>query len=564
VPRRDAIAAGIAYAEGAVSGKQPVPEPARNACRRFLHDLELAEAGRGRWAFDRDRARGPLILAEGLPNIKGPKAGHDIVLMGWQCWISINLFGFVERTTELRRFRQASIWVPRGNGKSTWLAPMALYCAFAEGEGGAEAYAAATTRDQAKIVWDTAKEMARRCPDFRRHLGVMTSVNTIYQNRTASKFVPISSDSKGLEGLNVHFACLDEIASHRTQRVYDVILTGMGKRLQPLLVSISTATFNTAGIGKQLWDYSLKILNGHVTDDRFFAVIYAADDGDDPWTEATMRKANPGWGTTVVPEQVKMIARQAKTNAAQEAIYKTRHLNLWVATNVALFSMEHWLQCETPGLDIEDFAGRRCIMGLDIANKIDLTALVLLFWDEGDDGQTRYQIFCRAWLPEARIEVAPAYAQWIDAGWLSKTPGETTSYEAIEGAILDACARFDVEACCYDPWSATQLAQRMQERNVPMIEYPMNVATMSEPTKGFDARIREHRIQHDGNPVLGWCVSNVVGHYDAKENVFPRKEKLTPDNKIDAAIAAIMALGHQMVGEDKVPQIYKETDLLLW
>ena len=200
------------------------------------------------------------------------------------------LTGFVERETGLRRFRQASIWVPRGNGKSTWVAPLALHFAFADGEGGAEAYAAAVTRDQAKIVWQTAWEMTRRAricakTSASRHRSI-ASIRSA-RHRSSS---PISSDSKGLEGLNVHFACLDEIGSHRTGRVYDVILTGLGKRLQPMLVSISTATSNNTGIGKQLWNYTIKVLDGVIEDERFFGVIYAADEDDDPWAERTMRR----------------------------------------------------------------------------------------------------------------------------------------------------------------------------------------------------------------------------------------------------------------------------------
>jgi phage terminase large subunit-like protein len=294
-------------------------------------------------------------------------------------------------------------------------------------------------------------------------------------------------------------------------------------------------------------------------------VLYAADEGDGPFAEKTMVKANPSWGVTVVPEQVRMIARQAKNNPAQEAVYKTRHLNIWVTGNQALFAMDHWAACKVEGLRLEDFAGRPCILGLDIANKIDLTALVLLFPEEGDEGKEVYSVFCRAWLPEARVESQPAYAQWISSGWLTQTPGETTDFAMIEEAILEACASFDVQAVTYDPWSATQLAQRMMERNVPMVEYPMTVSTMSEPTKAVDVTMREHRFRHDGNPVLAWCLSNVVGHRDSKDNVFPRKE--LPEHKIDAAIALIMALGQQIVrsAPESLPTIYQgDRTLLLW
>src|SRR5262249_61121348 len=134
-------------------------------------------------------------------------------------------------------------------------------------EAGAAASAPAVTRDQAKIVWTPASEMLRRAPALRQHLGIEQSAHSIFQPRSASSFLPLSSDAKSLDGLNVHFACLDEIGSHRTARVYDLILTAMGKRLQPMLISISTATANTTGIGRQIWDLTVKVLTGVIEDE---------------------------------------------------------------------------------------------------------------------------------------------------------------------------------------------------------------------------------------------------------------------------------------------------------
>jgi len=249
------------------------------------------------------------------------------------------------------------------------------------------------------------------------------------------------------------------------------------------------------------------VLTGALEDERFFAVLYTADEGDNPFAEATLVTANPSWGPTVVPEQVRMIARQARNNPAQEAVYKTRHLNIWVTGNQALFATDHWTACKFEGLRLEDFGGRPCILGLDIANKIDLTAPVLLFPEENEEGKEVCSVFCRAWLPEARVDNQPVYAQWISSGWLTQTPGETTDFSMIEEAILECCASFEVQAVTYDPWSATQLAQRMMERNVPMVEYPMNVSTMSEPTKAVDVCMRERRFRPSSWPSSSTCRS---------------------------------------------------------
>ena len=232
--------------------------------------------------------------------------------------------------------------MPRGNGKTTLAAPIGLYLTFVEGEGGAEGYAAAVTRDQARILFDAAQNMVRRSPGFRAAFGVGVGANAIHQERTASRFAPVSSDAKALDGLNVQVAVCDEIASHKTSEVYDVLLTAMGKRRHPLLLSISTATGNNTGIGKQLWDYAGRVLDGTQEDERLFALVHAADPEDDPWEEATWIKANPSWGQAVQPDAIRAIMRQARNNPAQEAAAKTRHLNVWVGADEALFSTRAW------------------------------------------------------------------------------------------------------------------------------------------------------------------------------------------------------------------------------
>jgi phage terminase large subunit-like protein len=534
---------GIDYAEGVVAGRLIAGRHVVLACRRFLADLDATTKPRSRWDFDPALAVRPIHFAELLPNIKGPLAGQTIKTMAWQRWIIINLFGFVDRRSRTRRFRQGSVWVPRGNGKSSLAAALAIYATFMEGEGGAEGYAAAVTRDQARIVWDTAKEMVDRTPVLRARFGVETSKHSIFKITSASKFVSISSDAKSLDGLNVHFAVCDEIGSHRSANVYDVLLTALGKRRQPLLVSISTATGNNAGIGKKVHDYAQRVLDGVIRDDRFFAVIYAADPGDPVWEEATWRKANPGWGVTVQPDAIQAIANQAKASPAQEIAFKTRHLNLWVSADSSLFSLEAWRRCADTSMRLQDFEGRRCWIGLDLSAKVDLTAASLIFPLHEPGEPERYAIFSRCWLPESTIASSrnPSYPGWVKEGALIATEGEVTDYEVIEDTLRDWCARFDVEAIGYDPWSARQLSQRLLNEGLPMVEVRQTVMNLSEPTKTFDALMRGRRLRHNGDPVLAWCVACVVGRRDEKDNVFPKKEK-NSDGKVDAAIATIIAL----------------------
>ena len=291
----------LLYADALASERLPASFHARLAAERFLVDHEVTTKPGNEWEFRDELANRAMLFASMMPNIKGPEAGRPIELMDWQKLVFANIFGFVERRTTTLRFRQGAVFVPKGNGKTTVSAPLALHMTFGEGEGGAEGYAAAVTRDQARILFDTAKHMVSRSAEMKREWGVGALTNSVFQEETASNFVPISSDAKALDGLNVQCAVCDEIGSHRTSEVYDALITAMGKRRQPFLLSISTATGNTSGIGKQLWDYGLRVLQQSQVDDRFFAIIYSVDDTDDPWDETTWIKANPGWGRSVRP-----------------------------------------------------------------------------------------------------------------------------------------------------------------------------------------------------------------------------------------------------------------------
>lgn len=540
------VANALAYARRTADDPAAASLHARLACERFIRDYDEAKKASCPWYFDENAALRAMVFASAMPNIKGPMAGKPLVLMDWQKLVFANIFGFKERATDARRFRQGVIYVPKGNGKTTISAPLALYMTFGEGEGGAEGYAAAVTRDQARILFETAQNMVRRSPDMRERWQVGVLTNSIFQERTASRFIPISSDAKALDGLNVSVGVCDEIGSHRTSEVYDALSTAMGKRLQPFLLSISTATQNNAGIGRQLWDYGLRVLNGLQEDDRLFAIIYTVDETDDPWDEATWIKANPAWGVSVQPDAIRAIMRQARNNPAQESSARTRHLNIWIGADEALFSTRNWTLCADRDLKIEDFEGRECHLALDLASKSDLAALVAVFPEPLDERANKYAVFARCYLNETAVLEArnASYPGWAASGELTITSGNETDYSAIEDDVLDWCRRFRVRSMAYDPWGSTQLAQRLSSLGVPMVEFRSNTQNFSEPTKELEAAIRAGRIRHDGNGPLAWCIGNVVGHFDARGNVYPRKAR--PENKIDGAIALIMGIARSM------------------
>jgi phage terminase large subunit-like protein len=538
---------GVRYADDVLSGRIPACLLVQEAAQRFQDDLAGSLLPGAPWVFRPDLAEPVMRFSQLLQNVKGPDGGKPLRLAPWQKFIIMNLYGWVESGSDTRRFRQAVIFVPRGNGKTTMCAPLMLRAAFLEGEAGSETYAASTSRDQSRILWDTTAQMLQRSPELAKSAGIKVGAHAIFQVKTGSKCVPVSSDAKSLEGLSVHLAVLDEVASHISDAVYSVMLTACGKRKHPLILSISTATGNTAGIGKQLWDYATRVLNRTQDDDRLFALIYTADTDDDPWAESTWIKCNPNWGISVQPDAIRGIMKQARNNPAQESAALTRHLNIWMGADEALFSTRAWNACKSPTeITLEDYAGQDCEVAVDLASKVDLASVAIVFPSKDDQDRDIYTVFSHNFLNEAAILEGKnaSYAGWERNGYLIQTEGNETDFATIEDHLRDLCKRFKVRSIAYDPWNATQLSQRLLAENVPMMEFKATTMNFSEPTKEFSAAIAAGRVIHDGNPVLTWAIGNVVGHFDARSNVYPRRAR--PEAKIDPAIAAIMAIARCM------------------
>jgi phage terminase large subunit-like protein len=533
------VAMALDYARQVASGKIAACLYVRQACERQLRDLKLKNWP---YRFDREAAERICRFAELLPHIKGPNAGQRIRLAPWQAFVLSTSFGWICRDTHKRRFRRVYIEVPRGNGKTTMSDAPALYMLAADGEGGAEVYSAARTRDQAKIAFWTAQQMARKSPDFLDSLGVEVLAHRIVQSRSASYFEAVSADADSLEGKNVHFGLIDEFHAHRRRDVYDAIETGAGKRDQSMLWAITTAGSDKTGICYEQRAYVLNILKRTVEDENYFGIVYTIDEGDDWTTEETWRKANPNFAVSVEPEHIAMQCRKAMQSPASQASFLTKHLNVWIQTDQALFDMRAWERCADKSLSLQMFEGEPCIVAVDLASKTDMAAVVLLFERAG-----RFVPFGRFYLPEAAVDDArnASYRGWALQGRLILTPGDVIDFAQIEADLLEISRRFRLREVAYDPWQATQLATRLQQQGAIAIEFRQTVANFSEPTKELDALMRSGKIAHDGDPVLSWMIGNVVGHYDAKENVYPRKER--PENKIDGAIALIMALGRHMV-----------------
>lgn len=548
------VAAAERYVAGVLDGTIPACKWTRRACERHRGDIARARTG-WRYHFDHARAERACSIIELLPHIKGEKAKRSelIVLGDWQCFLVVSIFGWVDRKTGLRRFRKAYIEVARKNGKSTLLAAILVVLTFFDGEAGADGFSAATTRDQARIVFRTAQEMIRKSPELRERYGVELLAHAVVQETSGSKLEALSADAHTLDGLNPHASVVDELHAHKTRKVYDVIETAMGARAQPLLVVITTAGDDIAGICYEVRTYVTKILDQVAEDDSTFGIIYTVDEADDWTTEHAWRKANPNYGVSVYPEYLADLARKAIQTPAAQANFKTKHLDVWVSSNAALYSVEAWRACARPDLTRDDLQDFPCITGVDLASTNDLCAAYDVYRDDSTDEPIFY-VLGRNYVPEDTVAASriAQYPGWDQTERLIATPGDSTDYQRIEDDLLEQ-APADRREIVLDKYQSRHLATRLQAEGITVVELAMNVSTLSEPTKMLDVLMRRQRILHDGDPVLEWAISNVVGHIDAKDNIYPRKER--PENKIDPAIAVLMALSRWLSSEISGPTV---------
>ena len=532
------------YAREVVAGKVLACKWVKLACERHLSDLKASKAKDYPYRFDAERANKVCRFLELLPHIKGIWAARreKIRLEDWQCFIECVPFGWVRKSDGMRRFRRVYIEVPRKNSKSTVTAGNGLYMLTSDGEFGAEVYAGAGSQKQAWEVFGPARLMAMKTPELQQAFSLEVNAQSLVITGKGSKFEPIIG--KPGDGASPSFSITDEYHEHPTDEQLDTMLTGMGAREQPMAWIITTAGVDTASPCYALRKEVIDTLEGTVANDRLFGVIYTVDEGD-PWdTEESLRKANPNYGVSVFADYLKGQQEDAINEPRKQSTFKTKHLNLWVGASSPYFNLERWNQLsDAPPL--ETFHGEPCWLGLDLAAKLDLCAVVKLFRRTIGE-KVHYFAYLTAYCPEEKIHEPDRrhYETWALQGHLTSTPGNVTDYDQIEADVIADSERFRIVELGFDPYNATQLTTHLAAKGVTCIEVPQTVPHLSEPMKWVQAHIVDGTIHHDGNPVFAWAIGNVTAQVDRNENVFPRKER--PENKIDPAVALIIGTGRCM------------------
>jgi phage terminase large subunit-like protein len=531
------------YALDVTQGRIAACKWVKLACQRHLDDLSAAKKGESKYYFDSAKAERAVRFVELMPHTKGKWArdGKLLVLEPWQKFFVCCVFGWMRRKDDMRRFRKALLWVPRKNGKSALAAAIGNYMFAADNEYGAEVYSGATTEKQAWEVFRPAKLMASKAGDFKEFFGIEVNASNMNIMENGSRFEPIVGNPG--DGSSPHCAIVDEYHEHKDDRLLDTMETGMGAREQPLLLMITTAGDNISGPCYAMQLDAQKMLEGATVDDQTFALIYTIDAGDDWKDIKTMQKANPNWGVSVSDDFLEAQLQQAMNNARKQSTFQTKHLNVWVGSRDAFYNIEKWRNCENKNLKLSDFKGRRAYIGLDLASRVDIAAIEILI--PTDDGG--FVQFGKHYLPYEAAQ-NEHYIGWMREGWLDVTDGEIIDFNVIKDEILELCNMFEVVELAYDPFQATMLITELMEEGVPVVEMRPTVLNFSEPMKELDSLIRSGRIQHNGDPVFTWMLSNVTAKLDRKDNVYPNKER--PENKIDGPVALIMAIGRAMQKED--------------
>lgn len=544
------------YAADVLAGRIVVCHWITQACKRAVADREASGSEDCPYAFDPAKAERVCRFIELFPHTKGKWAlkREPFVLSPWQCFFVCELFGWVRKSDGLRRFRKGVLFVPRKNGKSDLAARIGLYMLTGDNEYGAEVYSGATTEKQAWEVFRPALLMAKSSPDFISHYGVSTFKQSISVAGTASRFEPVIG--KPGDGASPTSAIVDEYHEHDTDDLVQTMVTGMGAREQPLLLIITTSGVNVSGPAYAMWLEIQQVMDGVVENDELFGLIYTIDQNDD-WTDpALLEKANPNFGVSVGSEFLLARHRDAMTKARDQGPYQTKHLNRWVGARAAYFDMPKWIAGKRD-ISLRDFGQSGVKIGLDLASKVDIAALTMLFEEGGE-----YCTFSKFYLPEATVRLGhnQHYQAWELEGRLTVTDGEMIDFARIKEDILQLARDFVIEEVAFDPHQATMLVTELMKEGISCVEVRPLVLNFSEPMKQVDALIRAGKLSHDGCPVMTWMMGNVTAKADAKDNVYPRKEK--DENKIDGPVALLMAMARAMVPKaESPPSVYASRGL---
>ena len=556
------------------------------ACQRFVNDLNDVQSGKRDDIYFDERAADHIIsfFEEFLVFYEGAFEGKPFKLTPHQCFVVGQLFGWKNKSG-FRRFRTAYIEEAKGQGKSPLAGGIGLYGLTFDDEPGAEIYSAATTREQAGILFRDARLYAEASEALTDLLNIGKH-NLAYEAEN-SFFRPVASERRGLDGKRPHFVLIDEIHEHRDDMVVRKMSAGTKGRRQSLVFEITNAGYDRHSICYQHHEYSAKVLEGVIKDDAWFTVMTGLDtcrscqaqgkttpqdgcpDCDDWRDPAVWGKANPNLEYLGVPfkEYLTRQVEEAKSMPTQENIVKRLNFCIWTESFSKWLPMDDWRACGS-AVDPEALKGRTCFGGLDLSSNIDLTAWVLVF-PPVEPGE-KYQVLCRFFVPadnmaERVMRDKVPYDVWVREKYITATPGNLIDYGFILKQIEQDAEDYRIKELAFDRWGSHKIIADLQEMGFViesknphdslLVKFGQGVASMNAPVKEVEKMVLGHEIAHGGNPVLSWNISNVSIKIDPAENRKPDKEASI--ERIDGAVALIMAIGRATLHGPAKKSIYE-------
>lgn len=519
--------------------------------------------------FDAARVDKVIAALRCLRHTQGKWAGRELAPDAWQvAYILAPVFGWVAPDDDgnyVRIVRNAYVEVPRKNGKTSLLAGLLLVLAFADGEAGAQVLAVAGSKDQARLCFDPAAQIARSSPDLKQ-AGIRALQSRIVQQSSGSYFAVAASIGDLLHGTNVHGAGIDELHVHKSAEVVDAVESGTGSRSQPLVITITTADDGRPeSVYAHKRDYIERLARGGIKQPSQYGVVFAADSLDDPFLESTWMKANPGYGVSPTKAFLADEASKAQQNPVNLARFLRLHCGIRTRQETRYFELPVWDR-NASIVDETKLRKRHAFGGLDLASTSDLTALCWLFPDDA----AGYDALWRFWTPEANLRklddrTAGAATSWVKLGYLRLTPGEVTDYAHVRAQIVKDLTAFKVVELAYDPWNATQLVTDLQDDGAPMVTVRQGYASLSPPMKQLSRLLLQGTaakplVRHGGNPVMRWMVDNVAVAMDPAGNVKPDRARSA--DKIDGVAALVTALSRAMVTGKPRRSAYEDADTI--
>lgn len=531
------------YIKNVQSGGELVCELTRLAVERHLSDLKKTD-----WPFyfDEFEASRAVKFFSILRHTSGSLGGKPFNLQDNQAFILAMLFGWRRKENSKRRFTQCYLEMARKAGKSEFAAGIQIYTGFLEGEEGAQVYTAATTRDQANMVFRAVKKMCRYLKAdsaaLRKEIDVLA--NSVIFKPTDSFIQKVSADAGTLDGLNPHNATIDEYHAHKTDEIKGVMQTGMGSRDNPLLLIITTAGFEKeAPCYRVERSNAIMVLKGERTQDNLFSLIFTLDEGDDWKDERLWKKANPNLGSTPSVQYLREQVQDAVNKGGSTMVQVlTKNFNLWLDAPKVWIPEENVKAVMRP-IDISEFYGRDVFLGLDLAATNDLTALAIL-----SPATENLPMICKVlfWLPAntvaKRNDVAP-YREWTENGFLQVTTGrggESVDNSVIKAKIEELQGLCNIKMIGYDQWNAWQMMGDLKDAGYPMDVVKPLFLYQSPPCKWIEEAVLAKEFELDENPVLLWNFRNIYLDRDTQDNIKPDKKK--SGEKIDGIAAMVDAL----------------------